>query len=81
MQGTSKEEKNDLLFGNFEINYQKLNPMFRQGSCILKTEVIFQFCSELYIVLILEIKLSTFVSRKFLFQSIGKVELLGFLLP
>lgn len=48
MQGTSKEEKNDLLFGNFEINYQKLNPMFRQGSCILKTEVIFQFCSELY---------------------------------
>ncbi|KAI5356289.1 hypothetical protein L3X38_009184 [Prunus dulcis] len=40
LRGTTKEEKNDLLFGNFEINYQKLNPMFRQGSCILKTEVI-----------------------------------------
>ncbi|CAB4298280.1 unnamed protein product [Prunus armeniaca] len=40
LRGTSKEEKNDLLFRNFEINYQKLNPMFRQGSCILKTEVI-----------------------------------------
>lgn len=41
LQGTSKEEKNDLLFEKFEINYQKLDEMFRQGSCILKTEVIF----------------------------------------
>ncbi|XP_024178017.1 tRNA(His) guanylyltransferase 1 isoform X2 [Rosa chinensis] len=40
LKGTCKEEKNNLLFENFEINYQKLNEMFRQGSCILKTEVI-----------------------------------------
>ncbi|XP_004288098.1 PREDICTED: tRNA(His) guanylyltransferase 1-like [Fragaria vesca subsp. vesca] len=40
LEGTSKEEKNDLLFEKFEINYQKLDEMFRQGSCILKTEVI-----------------------------------------
>ncbi|KAK9949860.1 hypothetical protein M0R45_005371 [Rubus argutus] len=40
LEGTCKEEKNDLLFDKFEINYQKLDEMFRQGSCILKTEVI-----------------------------------------
>ncbi|KAK9949856.1 hypothetical protein M0R45_005367 [Rubus argutus] len=40
LEGTSKEAKNDLLFEKFEINYQKLDEMFRQGSCILKTEVI-----------------------------------------
>lgn len=50
MQGTSKEEKNDLLFEKFEINYQKLDEMFRQGSCILKTEVIFYFCNEIWLV-------------------------------
>ncbi|CAN6555572.1 unnamed protein product [Malus baccata var. baccata] len=39
LKDSSKEEKNDLLFRKCNINYQKLHPMFRQGSCILKTEV------------------------------------------
>ncbi|KAM5562640.1 tRNA(His) guanylyltransferase 1 [Rosa sericea] len=40
LKGASKEEKNSLLFEKFDINYQKLDAIFRQGSCILKTEVI-----------------------------------------
>ena len=40
LKGASKEEKNSLLFERFGINYQKLDAIFRQGSCILKTEVI-----------------------------------------
>ncbi|KAL6214096.1 hypothetical protein ACLB2K_013534 [Fragaria x ananassa] len=39
LKGASKDEKNSLLFERFDINYQKLDALFRQGSCILKTEV------------------------------------------
>ncbi|TQD80004.1 hypothetical protein C1H46_034438 [Malus baccata] len=39
LKDSSKEEKNDLLYRKCDINYQKLHSMFRQGSCVLKTEV------------------------------------------
>ncbi|KAK9290123.1 hypothetical protein L1049_008288 [Liquidambar formosana] len=39
LQGTQKQEKNELLFQQFGINYRKLPDMFRQGSCVFKTEV------------------------------------------
>ncbi|KAK2968683.1 hypothetical protein RJ640_013101, partial [Escallonia rubra] len=38
LKGTQKQEKNELLFQRFGINYKKLPNMFRQGSCVLKTE-------------------------------------------
>lgn len=40
LQGTQKREKNDLLFEQFGINYEKLPVIVRQGSAILKTKVI-----------------------------------------
>ncbi|KAK9272423.1 hypothetical protein L1049_002796 [Liquidambar formosana] len=39
LQGTKKQERNELLFQQFGINYRKLPDMFRQGSCVFKTEV------------------------------------------
>ncbi|KAG5554059.1 hypothetical protein RHGRI_011808 [Rhododendron griersonianum] len=36
LKGTGKQEKNELLFQQFGINYKKLPPMFRQGSCVLR---------------------------------------------
>ncbi|KAH7860437.1 hypothetical protein Vadar_013408 [Vaccinium darrowii] len=36
LKGTGKQEKNELLFKQFGINYKKLPPMFRQGSCVLR---------------------------------------------
>lgn len=48
LQGTQKKEKHDLLFEQFGINYEKLSVMVRQGSCILKTQVIFCFFHETY---------------------------------
>ncbi|KAJ9544816.1 hypothetical protein OSB04_024523 [Centaurea solstitialis] len=39
LKGTQKQEKNEILFQQFGINYKKLPSMFRQGSCVLKTEV------------------------------------------
>ncbi|XP_031386624.1 tRNA(His) guanylyltransferase 1-like isoform X3 [Punica granatum] len=39
LKDCQKEEKNELLFQRFGINYKKLPEMFRQGSCIFKTEV------------------------------------------
>ncbi|XP_059642588.1 tRNA(His) guanylyltransferase 2-like [Cornus florida] len=38
LKGTQKQEKNELLFQQFGINYKKLPSMFRQGSCVLKTQ-------------------------------------------
>ncbi|TXG60584.1 hypothetical protein EZV62_015157 [Acer yangbiense] len=40
LKGTQKQEKNELLFQQFGINYKKLPELFRQGSCVFKTEVI-----------------------------------------
>ncbi|KAF8018620.1 hypothetical protein BT93_H3500 [Corymbia citriodora subsp. variegata] len=34
LQGTQKQEKNELLFQQFGINYRMLPEIFRQGSCI-----------------------------------------------
>ncbi|KAI9197735.1 hypothetical protein LWI28_003426 [Acer negundo] len=39
LKGTQKQEKNELLFQQFGINYKKLPELFRQGSCVFKTEV------------------------------------------
>nr|XP_043623993.1 tRNA(His) guanylyltransferase 1-like isoform X3 [Erigeron canadensis] len=39
LKGTQKQEKNEILFKQFSINYKNLPSMYRQGSCILKTEV------------------------------------------
>ncbi|KAJ6686939.1 hypothetical protein OIU79_016644 [Salix purpurea] len=39
LKGTQKQERNELLFQQFGINYRTLPQMFRQGSCVLKTEV------------------------------------------
>ncbi|PON85652.1 tRNAHis guanylyltransferase Thg [Trema orientale] len=43
LKGTGKKEKHDLLFEQFGINYEKLPVMVRQGSCILKTQVLIFF--------------------------------------
>ncbi|KAJ4832535.1 tRNA-His guanylyltransferase [Turnera subulata] len=39
LMGTQKQEKNELLFHKFGINYKNLPEMFRQGSCVFKTKV------------------------------------------
>ncbi|KAI3711278.1 hypothetical protein L2E82_41253 [Cichorium intybus] len=39
VKGTQKQEKNEILFQQFGINYKNLPQMYRQGSCVLKTEV------------------------------------------
>ncbi|KVH89038.1 Thg1 C-terminal domain-containing protein [Cynara cardunculus var. scolymus] len=39
LKGTQKQEQNEILFQQFGINYKKLPSMYRQGSCVLKTEV------------------------------------------
>ncbi|KAB1210438.1 tRNA(His) guanylyltransferase 1 [Morella rubra] len=39
LKGTQKQQKNELLFQKFHINYKNLPAMYRQGSCILKTKV------------------------------------------
>lgn len=39
LKGTHKQEKNELLFQQFGINYKNLPSMFRQGSCVCKTQV------------------------------------------
>ncbi|KAG5529284.1 hypothetical protein RHGRI_029845 [Rhododendron griersonianum] len=36
LKGTGKQERNELLFQQFGINYKKLPSMFRQGSCVLR---------------------------------------------
>lgn len=33
--GTVSSEKNEILFGRYGINYNKLDPLFRRGSIIL----------------------------------------------
>ncbi|KAJ0514997.1 putative tRNA(His) guanylyltransferase [Helianthus annuus] len=43
LKGTQKQEQNEILFQQFGINYKNLPSMYRQGSCILKTEVVFVF--------------------------------------
>ncbi|XP_062147528.1 tRNA(His) guanylyltransferase 1-like isoform X2 [Alnus glutinosa] len=39
LKGTQKQQKNELLFQKFGINYKNLPALYRQGSCIFKTEV------------------------------------------
>lgn len=39
LKGTRKRERNDLLFEQFGINYEKLSTIVRQGSCIVSTKV------------------------------------------
>ncbi|XP_057495618.1 tRNA(His) guanylyltransferase 2-like isoform X3 [Actinidia eriantha] len=39
---THKQEKHELLFQQFGINYKKLPSMFCQGSCVLKRELCFE---------------------------------------
>lgn len=39
LKGSQKQERNELLFQQFGINYKDLPNMFRQGSCVFKTEV------------------------------------------
>ncbi|KDP35275.1 hypothetical protein JCGZ_09434 [Jatropha curcas] len=38
LKGTQKQEKNELLFQQFGVNYKKLPEMFRQGSCVFMTQ-------------------------------------------
>lgn len=35
LQGTSKKDKNELLFSQFSINYNTLPQIFRRGSCLI----------------------------------------------
>uniref|UniRef100_A0A2P2JXM4 tRNA(His) guanylyltransferase n=1 Tax=Rhizophora mucronata TaxID=61149 RepID=A0A2P2JXM4_RHIMU len=39
LKDTQKQDKNELLYQEFGINYKKLPAIFRQGSCVLKREV------------------------------------------
>nr|XP_027078826.1 tRNA(His) guanylyltransferase 1-like isoform X2 [Coffea arabica] len=39
LEGTQKQEKNEILFQQFGVNYKDLPSIFRQGSCAFKTEV------------------------------------------
>ncbi|XP_061370325.1 tRNA(His) guanylyltransferase 2-like [Gastrolobium bilobum] len=39
LKGAEKCNLNDLLFNEFNVNYNTLDPIFRQGSCVLKTIV------------------------------------------
>ncbi|CAA2967205.1 tRNA(His) guanylyltransferase 2-like [Olea europaea subsp. europaea] len=39
LKGTHKQDKNELLYQGFNINYKEQETIFRQGTCILKTEV------------------------------------------
>ncbi|KAK7311057.1 hypothetical protein RJT34_08942 [Clitoria ternatea] len=37
IKGFDKSDLNNLLFDEFHVNYSTLEPIFRQGSCVLKT--------------------------------------------
>ncbi|KAK7361954.1 hypothetical protein VNO77_04050 [Canavalia gladiata] len=39
IKGFEKSDLNNLLFDEFNVNYNTLEPIFRQGSCVLKTIV------------------------------------------
>jgi tRNA(His) guanylyltransferase len=39
LQDTQKQQKNELLFQKFGINYKTLPELFRQGSCLFKKKV------------------------------------------
>ncbi|KAK2365202.1 tRNAHis guanylyltransferase [Trifolium repens] len=39
IDGAKKRDLNDILFDEFNVNYNTLDPIFRQGSCVLKTVV------------------------------------------
>ncbi|KOM33876.1 hypothetical protein LR48_Vigan02g002600 [Vigna angularis] len=39
IKGFDKSDLNNLLFDEFNVNYNTLEPIFRQGSCLLKTVV------------------------------------------
>lgn len=44
LQGTRKQDKNELLFNSFGINYKTRDPIFRQGTCLFKTQVHIGYC-------------------------------------
>ncbi|CAG8462025.1 375_t:CDS:2 [Ambispora gerdemannii] len=39
LRGTVSKEKNELLFSNFNINYNKLPEMYRKGSVLIREEI------------------------------------------
>uniref|UniRef100_A0A7C9EA67 tRNA(His) guanylyltransferase n=1 Tax=Opuntia streptacantha TaxID=393608 RepID=A0A7C9EA67_OPUST len=39
LKGTQKQERNELLFQQFGVNYKNIHPMFRQGTCLFKAQV------------------------------------------
>ncbi|XP_042520635.1 tRNA(His) guanylyltransferase 1-like isoform X1 [Macadamia integrifolia] len=39
LKGSQKQDRNELLFQQFGVNYDKLPIMFRRGSCVLKEKV------------------------------------------
>lgn len=39
LQGTQAKEKNEMLFNQFGINYDKLPEMFKKGSCVFRNKV------------------------------------------
>ncbi|KAL9234100.1 hypothetical protein vseg_009007 [Gypsophila vaccaria] len=39
LKGSQKGAKNELLFKQFGLNYKTLNPLFRQGTCLLYAKV------------------------------------------
>jgi tRNA(His) guanylyltransferase len=48
LKDTQKQQRNELLFQQFGINYKMLPVLFRQGSCLFKTKVIFSIISFFY---------------------------------
>lgn len=39
-QGTFSKDKNEILFSEFNINYNALPPVYRKGSVIIRLEVL-----------------------------------------
>jgi tRNA(His) guanylyltransferase len=39
VQGTFSKDKNEILFTEFDINYAKLEPIYRKGSTIIRQKV------------------------------------------
>ncbi|KAF3334420.1 tRNA(His) guanylyltransferase 1-like protein [Carex littledalei] len=39
LTGTQAKEKNEMLFNQFGINYDKLPEMFKKGSCVFRNKV------------------------------------------
>ena len=39
VQGTFSKDKNEILFTEFDINYAKIEPIYRKGSTIIRQKV------------------------------------------